>query len=152
MKAETLVGLWESGPYDYGTMETSWLGFLPDGRGWSGWASFGGGMEVARFRWRCPEPALMELRYEHSFFGAWQANGNPGFTFASLDGQEPDNEVVLTGFTIGPDTTVLAEESFTALHLEKAVQFCSTFALARREISIHDDPVHAIAPWGPPDL
>jgi hypothetical protein len=48
VETELLVGLWDSGPYDYGAMESSWLGFLPDGRGWSGWESASGGMEMTR--------------------------------------------------------------------------------------------------------
>ncbi|MBT2233230.1 hypothetical protein [Nonomuraea sp. NEAU-A123] len=147
METELLVGLWDSGPYDYGAMESSWLGFLPDGRGWSGWESASGGMEMTRFRWRCPEPALLELRHQQSFSGEWQATDNAGFTVTSLGSQEPDDEVMLTRFTIGPDKTILADETFTALHLEKPLWFCSTFALSRHAISLQDDPIHATPPF-----
>ncbi|WP_067141366.1 hypothetical protein [Microtetraspora malaysiensis] len=146
MYDENLVGLWDSGPYDLGSMETSWLGFLPDGRGWSAWANLAGGMDIGRFRWRCPKPESVELHYEWQAAGGWQGTED-SLRFSSIDSQGSDDEVLNTGYTIRLDVTRAASEPFTALHLEKPVQFCSTYALIRRELSLEDDPVHHLAPW-----
>ncbi|MEO3798336.1 hypothetical protein ABGB14_49780 [Nonomuraea sp. B10E15] len=144
MYDENLVGLWDSGPYDLGYMETSWLGFLPDGRGWSAWANAAGGIEVGRFRWHCPEPATLELRYEWQVSGGWQDPGDAS-RFGSIDSQEPDHEVLKTGYVVRPDVTF--SEPFTALHLEEDVNFCSAYGLKRRGLSLQDDPAYHLAPW-----
>ncbi|WP_433242023.1 hypothetical protein ACQPYK_37285 [Streptosporangium sp. CA-135522] len=148
MRDGDLTGLWDSGPYDYGTMESSQLGLLPDGRGWSVWANAAGGVDVGRFRWRCPEPGVLELRYLWWACGDWRESGGP-FTLGSIDSQGPSDEVVRTGFTVGRDDTVMTDEPFTALRLEEDVQSCSTYGLVQHEISIEDDPAHDVAPWGP---
>ncbi|MFI6740345.1 hypothetical protein ACIBI9_46110 [Nonomuraea sp. NPDC050451] len=146
MHDEDLLGLWDSGPYDYGLMETSWMGFLPDGRGWSAWANFVGGIDVGRFRWHCPEPAVVHLRYESHIAGQWQ-DPEDEFRFATISSRRPGGEVVDATYTIKPDETLMSPEPFTALHLEKDVYFCSTYGLRRRELSIEDDPAHLLAPW-----
>ncbi len=141
---ENLVGLWDSGPYDNGAMESSWLGFLPDGRGWSAWANVGGEIDVGRFRWHCPEPATLELRYEWQVSGEWSGARDP-LRFSSIDSRLPDNEVLSAGYAIMLDK-IYADE-FTALHLAKHVQYCSTYALVQRALSLEDDPAHHLAPW-----
>lgn len=146
MYDENLVGLWDSSPYDLGSMETSWLGFLPDGRGWSAWANLAGGIAVGRFRWDCPEPATLELRYEWQLSGRWKGAKDP-LRFSSIGSQEPDDEVLNTGYTIEPDEPLTVSEPFIALHLERLVRFCSTYALIRRALSPEDDPAHHLAPW-----
>ncbi|MGW3353157.1 hypothetical protein ACWDA3_58550 [Nonomuraea rubra] len=146
MRDETLLGLWDSDPYDYGVMETSWMAFLPDGRGWSAWATFGGEMDVGRFRWHCPEPAVLRLRYECHLAGDW-ADSDDGFRFDAITSRRPGGDVVTTTYTIGPDETLISEGPITALHLGDHVNFCTTYGLRRRELKIEDDPAHVLAPW-----
>jgi hypothetical protein len=144
-----LIGLWESTPYDYGSLETCWLGFLQDGRGWSAWATMAGGIDVSRFRWHCPVADVLELHYEWHACGDWQQTGN-ALTFATITEQEPGGEVVRTGFVIGPDETFMIESPFIALHLELALQFCKDYAFRQRDISLEDDPAHDVFPWSSP--
>ncbi|MFI7635542.1 hypothetical protein [Nonomuraea sp. NPDC049400] len=122
------------------------MGFLPDGRGWSAWANCIGGIDVGRFRWHCPETAVLYLRYEWHIAGEWQ-DSDDEFRFTTISSQRPADDVVDTTYTIKPDETLMSPEPFTALYLEKYVQFCSTYGLRRREISPEDDPAHLLAPW-----
>ncbi|WP_143020106.1 hypothetical protein [Sinosporangium album] len=146
MHHETLVGLWDSQPYDLGSLESSWLGFLQDGRGWSAWANLAGAMDVSRFHWHCPEPDVLVLRCTWQASGGWQGTEGP-LRFSSIDDQGPGGEVLKTGYTIRPDEIPAAGQPSTALLLEKHVQFCSTYALIKRELFPNDDPAHGLAPW-----
>lgn len=146
MDHRDLTGLWDSTPYDYGALETCRLAFVPDGRGWAAWATLAGGIEVSRFRWHCPAADVLELRYEWHASGDWRQTGH-GLAFATITEERPDDEVVRTGFTIAPDTTLLAKTPFPALHLDTDLLLCTDYAHARREISLADDPAHDLSPW-----
>lgn len=132
-----LVGLWDSGPYDYGAMESSSLALLGDGSGWSGWQNVAGAMSVGRFRWSCPEVGMVELRYSSVVSGSWEP-GNPGF--ARVEGRRADNTVLRTTYTIGRDTTVMSSGGFTALWLAEPVEFACQYGLRTREVGVADDP------------
>lgn len=108
-----------------------------------------GGIDVDRFRWHCPAADVLELRYEWHASGDWQRTGN-ALTVATITEQESGDEVVQTGFTIGPDETAMTRSPFTALHLELALQFCKDYAFRQRGISTRDDPAHDVSPWSSP--
>src|SRR5256885_4542084 len=131
MIATELIGLWDSRPYDYGSMESSSLALLADGTGWSTWQNAGGAMSVTRFTWSCPAAGTLHLRYTTVISGSWQP-GNP--SLATIDEQEADDTVLRTTYTIDPDVTVMAADPFTALHLADPIEFSRSYALARREI------------------
>jgi hypothetical protein len=137
MIAAELVGLWDSRPYDYGSMESSSLALLADGTGWSTWQNAAGAMSVSRFTWSCPEIATLELRYTTVISGTWEP-GNPAL--ARVDEQEPDDTVLRTTYTIRQDTTVMAADPFTALNLADPIEFTCKYGLQTREVQAADDP------------
>jgi len=136
-----LVGLWDSGPYDYGAMESSSVALLADGSGWSTWANSGGVMSVRRFTWSCPAPGMLRLAYTTEITGPWEPGG---LVLAAVDEQEPDDTVVLTAYTIGSDVTPLAAEPFTALRLAEPVEYVRAYALLRRDVTDADDPARSV--------
>ncbi|WP_405395206.1 hypothetical protein [Microbispora hainanensis] len=151
MDHSDLVGVWDSVPYDYGALETCWLAFLQDGRGWAAWANLADGIEVSRFRWCCPAANVLELRYEWHASGDWRQTGS-SLAFTTITGEQWDSEVVRTGFAIEPDEAVMAQTPFTALHLEPDSLLCQDYACVRREVSIDDDPAQSISPWPSSEL
>ncbi|WP_137993724.1 hypothetical protein [Streptomyces vilmorinianum] len=141
---ERLFGHWYSGPFDVGAMETSELDFLPDGRGWSRFDSISSELGIGRFHWSCPGPGLLEIRYDLRISGTWDV-GTTGF--ASVDHNGPDDEVIRTGYRIGPDTPPYGDESVTTLRLDAFVEGASHFARGRRDITTDDDVSAAIVPY-----
>ncbi|MCX4472934.1 hypothetical protein OOK41_21910 [Micromonospora sp. NBC_01655] len=135
MRDENLVGLWDSGPYDYGAMESSWVCLRRDGTGWTAWANVGGG-SVSRLTWACPQAGEVELRY------AWTASGNwfPGTppTLVEIDDEGPDDTVVHTRYALSLDTAPLAESPVTTLRFDESVEFCHRFGLVTREVHAAD--------------
>lgn len=131
MRNENLVGLWDSGPYDYGSMESSWIYLRSDGTGWSAWANAAGGASVSRLTWSCPQEAEVELRYIWTVSGT----GSPGAPpeLVDIDEEGPDDTLVRTRFSICMDSPPLSESPVTALHLEEAVEFSRRFALVAQE-------------------
>ncbi|GAA5194154.1 hypothetical protein GCM10023322_57890 [Rugosimonospora acidiphila] len=141
MIAAELVGLWDSRPYDYGSMESYSLAFRADGNGWSTYENAAGGISVGRFTWTCPEVGVVEVRYSTTISGSWEP-GRAGL--ATIDERGPDDTVVLTGYSIGEDLTPMATEPFTALHLEHPIEFGRNFGLVRRDIHDEDGPAFGI--------
>jgi hypothetical protein len=137
MIANELIGLWDSGPHDYGAMESSSLALLADGTGWSTWQNAAQGMSVARFTWSCPAIDTLELRYSSVISGTWEP-GKPGL--ATVDEQQADRTVLRTTYSLRQDTTAIAAQPFIALHLADSIEFTHTYALERREIHDTDDP------------
>jgi len=142
MIATELIGLWETCPYDYGSMESSTLALRTDGTGWSTWANIAHAMVVRRFTWNCPAAGALELRYTTLISGTWEAGSA---TLATTDVQGPDDTVLLTTYTIGHDATAMAKDPFTALHLAEPIEFSHNFALARRDVHTKDDPARGTA-------
>ncbi|WP_157878731.1 hypothetical protein [Streptomyces sp. CT34] len=91
---DLLVGHWSSFPFSYGAMEVSELGFLGDGWGWSWWFNVGA-LCVTRFRWRCPEPGILELRTEWTAQGTLSQAVGPA-TSASMEPAERVDELLPT--------------------------------------------------------
>ncbi|MEU8209708.1 hypothetical protein AB0B85_10965 [Micromonospora sp. NPDC049044] len=127
MRDENLVGLWDSGPYDYGAMESSWVCLRTDGTGWSAWANAAGGTSVSQLTWTCVEAGEVELRYRWTASGT----GRPGTPpeLVAIDEEGPDDTLVRTRFAVRPDTPPLAESPVATLHLDEAVEFSRHFAL-----------------------
>jgi hypothetical protein len=141
MIAAELVGLWDSRPYDYGSMQSYTLGLRADGIGWSTWENAARAMFVQRFTWNCPEAGILEIRCTTAISGSWQ----PGSArLATIKKQRPDDTVLLTKYTIGQDVTPMVSEPFTALHLEHSIEFSRAYALVRRDIRSDDDPAPGI--------
>ena len=141
MIAAELVGLWDTRPYDYGSMESYSLALRADGSGWSTWQNAARAMSVGRFTWNCPEAGTLEIRYTATVSGSWEL-GRTGL--ATIDEQRPDDTVVLTRYTIDQDATPMVTEPFTALHLDRPIEFSRAYALVRRDIHSEDDPTPEI--------
>ena len=124
---DELIGLWDSGPFEYGVMESTSLALLPDGRGWSQVANFGGLLHVRRLTWEVPRPNVVELRY------ALAIDGGTGE-------QEPDFEFVRAKYSVDEK----------ALRLSEPVDFARQFALEKRDVSVRDDPSYELVPYGAP--
>ncbi|WP_091645083.1 hypothetical protein [Micromonospora pallida] len=135
MRDENLAGRWDTGPYDYGVMESSWLCLRPDGTGWSACANVGGG-SVGYLTWSCPADGEIEIRYTWTAFGNWSPGEPP--TLVEIDEEGSDDTLVRTRYSITLDTPPLAEAPVTTLHLDDAVEFAHRFALDTRDTDHHD--------------
>ena len=138
---EDLVGLWESAPYDYGTMESSWLCLRADGTGWSAWANAAGGASISRFTWARPRDGELDLQYHWTASGSWTSDTQTTTppSLIEIDEEGPDHSFIHTGYTIKVDTTPLTEQPITALHLGTAIECAHQFGLATRDPAA-DDP------------
>ncbi|MFK3978939.1 hypothetical protein ACI2K4_01035 [Micromonospora sp. NPDC050397] len=130
MRDENLVGLWETAPYDYGAMESSWVCLRPDGTGWSAVANLGSAA-VSQLVWDCPVDGEVELRWTWTASGRW-APGTP-FVLAETDEEGPYEEVVRTRYATVTETAPFADSPTAALAFEDSVEFCHRFALVTRE-------------------
>ncbi len=139
-----LVGLWASGPYDYGSMESSWLCLRPDGTGWSACANAARGASVSRLTWTCPRDGELELQYHWTVSGSWAAFEPPGPPdLVDVHEESPDDSLVRTRYTIGTDTASLAGQPVTRLHLDAEVDFATEFALVSRDAGTEDPATNA---------
>ena len=66
VQPEEMIGLWDSAPFDFGATESTRLALLPDGTGWTAVAStpHAAPARVRTFAWDCPNPEILELRYD----------------------------------------------------------------------------------------
>ncbi|MGK5733680.1 hypothetical protein [Streptomyces sp. URMC 124] len=144
---EQLIGLWCSAPFDLGAMETSELVFLADGRGWSRFEGISTELGISRFRWHCPAPGLLELRGTWRVSGQWAPDSDG---FASVDHSGPDDEVIRTGYRIGPERPSPSDAPVTALTVDDAIEYACSFALGKRAVTLADDPSATLVPYGPP--
>ncbi|WP_343450597.1 hypothetical protein [Micromonospora oryzae] len=126
-----LVGLWDSGPYDYGVMEASWICLRGDGTGWSAWANAAGGASLSQLTWICPHEGQVELRY------TWTASGtgSPGALPAliEVDEEGPDDTLVRTTFAVSMDTPSIGGPPVMTLHFEESVECSHRYGLLTRE-------------------
>ncbi|MBC2868778.1 hypothetical protein H1R13_28575 [Streptomyces mexicanus] len=97
-----LVGHWSSAPFEYGVMECSELEFHADGRG-SATVAHLAGDDVARFRWHCPRPGLLELRDE-------------------------DGATERRRYTLGPAVPAHTGQALFALTFDESVHFAHQYA------------------------
>ncbi|MDQ8703214.1 hypothetical protein RCO28_12050 [Streptomyces sp. LHD-70] len=142
---DRLVGHWSSLPLSYGVMEASELGFLGDGWGWSSWFNVGD-LCVTRFRWRCPEPGVVELREQWTVEGTpSEAPGSP--RFAAAQPARRAGEVTRHRYTFGPAEPYPGAEALPAVHFEEDVEFCSAFARGAAQIRREDDPTYGLLPY-----
>ncbi|MEU4399284.1 hypothetical protein [Micromonospora orduensis] len=132
MRDENLVGLWDSGPYDYGSMESSWVCLRGDGTGWTAWANAAGGASISHLTWSCPEEGAVELRYTWTASGSGSPGTPPVLVEINEDG--PDHTLVRTRFAVRIDTPPLGELPVTGLHLDESVEGSRRFALMDREV------------------
>lgn len=127
MRDENLVGLWDSSPYDYGSMESSWVCLRRDGTGWSALANTGSAA-VSQLVWDCPREGEVELRYTWTASGSW-VPGTP-FVLDRIDEEGPYDELVRTRYSTSVD---IADPPVTDLHVEQSVEFAHRFALLARD-------------------
>ena len=142
---DLLVGHWSSHPFSYGVMEASQLGFLSDGWGWTSWFNVDA-LCVTRFRWRCPEPGVLELRSQ------WLVQGTPSQTagaarFASMELAERLDEVTRHRYRIGPAVPMPGAEALTAISFEEPVEFCEQYARGPVRIRREEDPAYLAVPY-----
>lgn len=140
-----LVGYWLSGPLEVGVLEDSELGLLPDGHGWYALASFGGGLVVTRFRWRCPRPHELELRQEWSLTGTWTLEGG----ICQAGAPQPSGLALRTGFQLGREPD-LSGTYLTVLRLVEPVACCARYALSPRAPGRWRDPSYPLVPYPEP--
>ncbi len=127
---DELVGWWDSGPYDHGAMESSELALLPDGTGWAGLRTVGGG-EITLLTWHRPGPATLVIE-EHSLVPARWEDGRPGRIVP--DGPpEPYRQVTCVGYEIVGERPPLGTEPATVLKFDTAVMFARAFVLLGRD-------------------
>ncbi|WP_405430849.1 hypothetical protein [Micromonospora sp. NBC_00617] len=132
MRDEDLVGLWDSGPYDYGAMETSSVCLRGDGTGWTAWANAVGGASLSNLTWSCPEEGAVEMRYTWTVSGS----GSPGTppVLVEIEEDGPDHTVVRTRYAVRIDTPPLGDGPVTSLHVDESVEFARRFALLTRDV------------------
>ncbi|MCX4697274.1 hypothetical protein [Streptomyces sp. NBC_01373] len=99
---ESLIGHWDSAPFDHGVMESSEVELRANGEGWSSLANLGGEY-VTRLTWSCPEPGVLQLRDE-------------------------DGRVTRHRYVVGPAVPPYGTEPVTSVTFEEAVQYGHQFA------------------------
>lgn len=140
---DALIGHWSSAPFDYGVMEGSDLGFLPDGRGWGVWANLAG-IQVTRFRWHCPTPGLLEVREVWAARGDW---GPDGEGFASVAEQGACEAVTRTGYSFGPEETLPGQPAVSAVRFTELLEGTEVYGRGAREIRPGQDPSYKLLPY-----
>ena len=131
MPADDLIGLWDSAPFDYGSMESSKLALLPDGTGWGEWANAAGGMELILLDWRLAEDGTLEITGRELFSGRWESS-HPGHL---VHAKPP----LLVG-TTDQYRYQLVESPSRSLKLAEPLLFTDEYAFVRREITVADRP------------
>ncbi|GAB2584115.1 hypothetical protein GCM10027168_16200 [Streptomyces capparidis] len=143
---EGLVGHWSSAPFDVGAMESGDLAFGPDGRGWAVWANAAGGLDVARFRWRCPGPGRVVIEEHWGVSGRW-ALTDDGDGLASVDGHGPRGDVLRTAYVLGPVEPPYGGAPLPCVTFAEPVAFCHVYARGEREVRPEQDPSFARFPY-----
>ncbi|MFR9726186.1 hypothetical protein ACL02R_22885 [Streptomyces sp. MS19] len=132
-----MVGHWTSEPFDYGAMESSALALLPDGGGWTVYASVSGTLSVTRFLWGCPRAGVLELRMTRIVEGTRASRDDGGF--ATVETDESCDEALRTGYAFdrvrGGDGAVVE-----AVRFEEPVEYCVLYARGDRRVTADQDP------------
>ncbi|MFG1996177.1 hypothetical protein ACGFJ7_40000 [Actinoplanes sp. NPDC048988] len=147
--SDELVGLWDSAPYEYGSMEASSIALHADGSGWSVWEN-AGGAALTMLRWTRVGPSTVKIVESGTFFGTWDPSAPVGSRLI-LDDPDDDPEepagaggdVVELGYELGEDVPPLAESPMVVLRLAESYQGMATYALSRRDLGPADVPTVA---------
>ena len=137
-KPDELVGLCDSGPYAYGSMESSELALLPDGAGWSTWSSFGGGMSLIRLVWRRLGSAVISIRKVELTSGTWEP-GRPNCIITDQPARPLDVQTRLRYEPVR-ETPPLASTPMKAIKLDRQFMFAYAYALIRPDVVGTDMP------------
>ncbi|MFF9481671.1 hypothetical protein [Streptomyces sp. NPDC014733] len=146
---DPLVGHWSSLPFSYGVMEASEIGFLGDGWGWSSWLNVGS-LCVTRFRWRCPEAGVVELRAQ------WTVQGVPNqavgaSSSVSMEPAERADEIMRHRYSVATTVPMPGAEALPAVSFKEPVEFCMEYARAPVQIRREEDPTHLVLPYPLPE-
>ena len=136
---DELIGLWDSGPYDYGSMESSRLALLPDGSGWTEWANAGQGMSLALLRWERLDAGQFSLTATHRFSGRWDPE-RPGVIVCPGPPRLLRDETRFR-YELRQETPPLGNEPVESLRLDRPLEFAQEFALVQRDVTETDRPV-----------
>ncbi|WP_331767665.1 hypothetical protein [Embleya sp. NBC_00896] len=135
-----LLGLWDSGPYDLGSMENSQVAFLADGDGWTLWHNAAGGQSVAAFRWSCPEPNTLVMREKWSAEGVWRGEEPAGWRTLSLS----DGPPAVTRYWVNPVTVVRGMGPFVGVRFRDPVEGTRGYKLLERTVTAQDCPAYEL--------
>lgn len=135
---DELVGLWETAPFEYGSMEAARLVLLADGSGWGLWENAAGGAELTIFVWVRVSDDAFRLIETQLVSGEWRS-ARPGVVFAD---DTPPEGLASTDvrYTLSTEVPPLGADPVLTLTLDPAVQFADRYALARREVSTGERP------------
>ncbi|MET7303530.1 hypothetical protein [Embleya sp. NPDC005575] len=134
-----LLGLWDSGPYDLGSMENSQVAFLADGDGWTYWHNAAGGQSVGAFRWSNPEPNTLVIREKWDAWGEWRGD-EPGWRTMSLSDRPP----AVTRYWINAITVVRGIGPFVGVLFRDPVEGTRGYKLLERTVTARDCPAYEL--------
>lgn len=137
-KRDELLGLWDSGPYAYGVMESSELALLADGTGWSTWSNVGGGMELIRLAWRRLDTAVISITEIELTSGTWQPD-RPN-TLISDRRPRPVGKQIRLRYELVRETPPLASAPMQAIKLDRPFMFAHAYGLTRPDVAATDMP------------
>lgn len=137
-KRDELVGLWDSGPYAYGVMESGQLALLPNGTGWSTWSNAAGGMELIRLAWRRLDTAAISIKEIELTSGTWEPD-RPNCIITDRPPLPLDDEIRLR-YELVRETPPLASTPVQAIKLDRPFMFANAYALARPHVAATDMP------------
>jgi len=136
---DEVVGLWDSGPFAYGAMESSEFALLGNGAGWAVWMNAAGGMELTRLVWHRTGVTTIDITEVEVISGEWDPR-RPGRLVAEGDPLVVDTTTRF-GYRLGQERPPLADRALVCLTLEIPFQFATSYALVRREVTSHDAPI-----------
>ncbi|XVU21850.1 hypothetical protein ACQPZJ_31870 [Actinoplanes sp. CA-054009] len=140
------MGLWDSAPYEYGSMEASCVAFHADGSGWSVWEN-AGGAALTTIRWARLGPAAVRVVEVETFFGTW-AEAPPGVRRLVPGDPDDDLDEAAGGggdvhelrYEIVEDVPPLADGPMVVLRLAEPYEGSPVYALSRRDVGPDDAP------------
>lgn len=124
MNDDELVGVWDSGPFDAGAMESSRLVLRADGSGWAVWDSAGGGMELTWLSWSRTAADRFRITGQRLISGTWEP-GRPDGIVAEGEPADLDDEEFRYG--------IAEAGSVRALVLGSPFGFAERFGYAGRD-------------------
>jgi hypothetical protein len=142
---DELVGLWDSQPFEYGSMEASQLALLADGSGWAVWANAAGGLELTVLEWQRLDANHFGIAEKQLISGTWDST-RPGCVMCNESPMSVDDSAQFE-YELFPQVPPLADSlvPVQALRLDKSFQFARTYALIRRDVVEADRP--SVVDW-----
>lgn len=125
-------------------MESSELGFLPDGRGWSALHNVAG-TSVTRFSWQCWEPGVLTLRTSWMVYFETNRAG----ALVSTESPRQLDEVERYDYVIAPSTPAPGADPIDAVTFARPLEFAFHYARGPRDILPEHDPAHPAHPYLP---